>query len=91
VDGSDYFTGDETGHSRLPSIRRLLGAPSTCDACAEAIVTAAESGAPEAYSNLLLHLNLIGQQMLPQLYSLLAAITSPGRYAVCSGQDCPSS
>lgn len=91
VDDSDYFTGDQTGRSRLPSIRHLLGAPSSCEACAQSIVAAAEAGAPEAYSNLLLHLNLVGQQLLPQLYSLLAAATSPGRYAVSSEQDCPPS
>jgi NADP-dependent 3-hydroxy acid dehydrogenase YdfG len=89
VSGSDYFTGDETGYSRLPFIRLLLGAPSSCETCAESIVAAAEAGAPDAYSNTLLHLNLVGQQLLPQLYSLLAAVTSSGRYAVCSDQDCP--
>ena len=87
VADSYYFEGDEIGHSRIPSIANLLGAPTACETCAKAIVRAAEDGATAGCSNVLLQANIFLAQCLPGLFSLLTCLTSPGRYALCTEPD----
>jgi len=91
VADSNYFTGDATGHARIPGIGMILGAASSCEACAKAVVSTAEKGNSEGYSNLSLQVNMEAQKLLPGVYSLLTALTSPGRYILCAEPDTPPS
>jgi len=76
---SSYFSSDSEGHSRLPTIKALLGRPLTSEAAAHAIIGALRSGSASYCAPPLLSLNIWLRQWLPLLYTHLTALSSPAR------------